>query len=190
MSPTTVAAPSLSRMPEPSYPNPGYLGPSSLKAVLSELEGHDAFPSQSRTDSVTVPAHAESPGGAYHNSLFGITRALDIEEGAKVLGLLINSLHADTLRWLFRDWYGHGFEEHLGSGFAKHFVESIASEMEAIAASRDISAGLNRLSRRIFDNGNKQVEIDADMTMSEFCQHCTGPNVRWETVGIIITFIG
>ncbi|OBT81241.1 hypothetical protein VE02_09831, partial [Pseudogymnoascus sp. 03VT05] len=62
--------------------------------------------------------------------------------------------------------------------------------MAEIEQSTDQMNGVLSMSRRLFDNSTKPFDISDTMTVKEFYSLYTASNLRWETVGIIITFIG
>ncbi|KKY23200.1 putative c6 transcription factor [Phaeomoniella chlamydospora] len=116
--------------------------------------------------------------------------AVKVEDGANVLNTMVDSVKFDDFRNLFLDWYGRGSELNLGMPYLKFFVDAVAAEITAIRQSSDKRTSLLDLSRRLFENGNKPLVITVSTTLKDFCDQYTGVNLRWETVGVILTFIG
>lgn len=113
-----------------------------------------------------------------------------IQNGAGVLTLALNLRKLNATKILFSEWRGHSSEQFLGSTCATLFQESFSADMAEIEQSTDQINGVLSMSRRLFDNSTKPFDISDTMTVREFYSLYTGSNLRWETIGIIITFIG
>jgi hypothetical protein len=94
------------------------------------------------------------------------------------------------MKTIFSEWRHYGSEQFLGSTCATLFQESFSAEMAEIERSSDPMNDVRSMSRRLFDNGTKPFAITDSISVKEFYAIYTGLDLRWETVGIIITFIG
>lgn len=165
------------------YPNPGFLGSSSFEAVVHELSDQNqqciTTPENIRIDREVARATAQS------------TQDLQrVENGADVLRLALNLRKFDATKTLFSEWRGHGSEQFLGSTCATLFQESFSADMAYIERSTDQTNSILSMSRRLFDNSTKPFDISDTMSVKEFYSLYSESNLRWETIGIIITFIG
>jgi hypothetical protein len=168
------------------YPNPGFLGSSSFEAVVHEISDQNQQcmttslgPENIRIDREFARAAAQS------------TQDLQrVQNGADVLRLVLNLRKLNATKTLFSEWRGHGSEQFLGSTCATLFQESFSAEMAEIERSSDHMNGARSMSRRLFENSTKPFTITGTMSVKEFYSLYTASDLRWETVGIIITFIG
>lgn len=171
------------------YPNPGFQGPSSLKTVLDDLGNH--LVDRSSIDSSTQ----SSPKGNYSSRdavLQADSRKL-IDDGVQLLDSFLNYLAEDGIRQLFSDSKGEneGLEAHLGGFLVYPFFDSLVGEVDSIRRSPlNRRATLVSLSRRLFEKAGDRVEIHAGMSLADFSAQYTGANLRWETIGLIITLAG
>lgn len=196
-----VTAPSPlspSQFPVRLYPNAGFLGASSLSAVFHELDTHaerlgvsSASTADFRVSKIEPQmGHGDSRGEMTRRGILSMNDASKIEDGANILNLFLDAIKFDNFQALFHDWYGRGIVLNLGSPFLKSFMEAMTTELAKIRQSSDRRASLLSLSRRLFENGTKPLAIHGSMTAKEFCELYTGENLRWETVGFVLTFVG
>ena len=165
------------------YPNPGFQGSSSLKTVLDNLGDHLA---------VRNEASRSNPSGQ-HSSRDAVLRADSrkmVDEGVQLLGSFLDYLADDAFRQLFSDWKGSGLQGHLGTFLIYPFFDSLVNEINLIRQSENRQASLAALSQRLFEKANQPVDIHRSMTLQDFSAQYTSSNLRWETVGLIITLAG
>lgn len=165
------------------YPNPGYQGSSSLKTVLDNLGDHLA---------VRIDPSGSTPGGQ-HSSRDAVLRADSskmVDEGVQLLDTFLNYLADDCFRQIFSETKGTALESHLGAFLIFPFFGSLVNEVDLIRRSQNRQASLYALSQRIFEKANQPVEIHESFTLQDFSAQYTGQNLRWETVGLIITLAG
>lgn len=113
-----------------------------------------------------------------------------VQNGAGVLRVALSLRRLNTTKTLFSGWQGHGSEQFLGSTCATLFQGSFSADMAEIERSTDQPNSVLSMSRRLFDNSTKPLDISDTMSVKEFYSLYTASNLRWETIGIIITFIG
>lgn len=113
-----------------------------------------------------------------------------IQHGADVLTLALNLRKLKATKILFSEWRGHGSDQFLGSTCTTLFQESFSANIAEIEQSADQMKCVLSMSRRLFSNSTKPFDISDTMTVKEFYSLYTASNLRWETIGIIITFIG
>jgi hypothetical protein len=113
-----------------------------------------------------------------------------IEEGVQLLDTFIGYLAQDGLKHALLGAETSGLAAHLGFTLFSHFFESLTKEVEVLNLSRSRQDTLYTLSQRLFENANQAVEINRPLTLHDFISQYTGPNLRWETVGLIITLAG
>ena len=182
--PTTVVGPVSTFQMKP-YPNPGFQGSSSLKTVLDNLGDH--LDVRIDTPRSVVSSHQ-------HSSRDAVLRADSskmVDEGVQLLDSLLHYLADDCFRQLFSDATGGGvLDSHLGAFLIFPFFGSLVNEVDVIRRSQNRQASLFALSQRIFENANQPVEIHESSSLQEFSAQYTGQNLRWETVGLIITLAG
>lgn len=165
------------------YPNPGYQGSSSLKTVLDNLGDHLAV----RID--TSRPHVNDQQSS-RDAVLRADSSKMVGEGVQLLETFLDYLADDAFRQLFSEARGSGLQTHLGTFLLFPFFESLANEIDFIRHSQNRQESLFALSQRLFEKANQPVEIHSAMTLEEFAAQYTGLNLRWETVGIIITLAG
>lgn len=119
-----------------------------------------------------------------------MNRLAMIEDGVSILDMLLAVMVDNFLDRVFSTWKGCGLESHLGSFLVGSFVDTMSHEINQLQSSNGWRANLFALSQRIFDRGSRPVELDTSTTLRDFVGHFTGPSLRWETVGVILTLIG
>ena len=165
------------------YPNPGFQGSSSLKTVLDNLGDHLA---------VRNEASRSDPSGQ-HSSRDAVLRADSrkmVDDGVQLLGSFLDYLADDAFRQLFSDWKSSGLQGHLGTFLIYPFFDSLANEINIIQQLQNRQSSLVALSQRLFEKASQPVDIHRSMTLQEFSAQYTSSNLRWETVGLIITLAG
>lgn len=168
------------------YPNPGFQGPSSLKTVLDNLGDHLAVSNDSQSPQSTSPTGNISS----RDAVIRVDSRKLIDEGVQLLNSFLGYLAGDAFRQLFSDSKGGGLEGHLGGFLVYPFFDSLVSEINVIGQSPNRHTNLVALSRRLFEKASQPVEIHAAMSLQDFCAQYTGPNLRWETIGLILTLAG
>ncbi|EXJ96521.1 hypothetical protein A1O1_01647 [Capronia coronata CBS 617.96] len=165
------------------YPNPGFQGPSSLQTVLDDLGAHLAVGNNARASSSND--QLSSRDGVMRED----ARKL-IDEGVRLLDSFLQYLADDAFRRLFLKSHGSGLESHLGNFLIYPFFNSLINEINVIENSQDRQASLKILSQRLFEQAQRPVEITTTMTLNDFTSLYTGPNLRWESIGLILTLAG
>jgi hypothetical protein len=113
-----------------------------------------------------------------------------IEEGVQLLDTFIGYLSQDGLKHALLGTETSGLAAHLGFTLFSYFFESLTKEVEVLNLLGSRQNTLYTLSQRLFENTNKAVEINRLLTLHDFISQYTGQNLRWETVGLIITLAG
>ncbi|KAL3256614.1 hypothetical protein ABHI18_007448 [Aspergillus niger] len=165
------------------YPNPGYQGSSSLKTVLDNLGDHLAV----RID--TSRPHVNDQQSS-RDAVLRADSSKMVDEGVQLLETFLDYLADDDFRQLFSEAKGSDLQTHLGTFLLFPFFESLVNEIDIIRQSENRQASSFALSQRLFEKANEPVEIHSAMTLEEFAAQYTGLNLRWETVGLIITLAG
>lgn len=111
-------------------------------------------------------------------------------EGAQLFELFLSSAIDNTFRQIFSEWTGNGLESHVGAFLVQPFVDSVTEEIAYLRRSEDRQSDLLTLSRHLFENSSRDVDIHRSMTLQEFVGRYTGSNLRWETVGVVLTLAG
>ncbi|EFX04846.1 c6 zinc finger domain containing protein [Grosmannia clavigera kw1407] len=166
------------------YPSPGFQGPSSLASMLDNL-GRRGLPPPPGSEHAGLSNEEASRMDA-----LSMNRLSMIEDGVSILDMLLAVMVDDFLDRVFTAWKGCGLESHLGSFLVSSFVDTMSQEINLLQSSHSWRANLFALSQRIFDRGSQPVELDTSTTLRDFVNHFTGPSLRWETVGVILTLIG
>lgn len=113
-----------------------------------------------------------------------------VEEGVQLLDTFLEYLSHEAFRATFSGTNMSGLEAHLGFSLLSPFFESLVNEVELLKLSQNRQDTLYTLSQRLFENANQPVEIHEFLTLHDFISQYTGPNLRWETVGLIIALAG
>ena len=178
-----------SQFPVRLYPNAGFLGASSLSAVFNELDTHaESLGMDSKLE--YHMRRADSAGEITRGAVLSMNDATKIEEGANILSLFLDAIKFESYQAVFVDWYSRGLEMNLGAPFLKSFLEAISFELSKIRQAIDRKASLRTLSRKLFENGSKPLIIHGQATLKDFCDLYVRENLRWETIGVVLTFIG
>lgn len=172
-------------LPVSLYPNPGFQGSSSLNSVLDNLRERTTL-FREPEPSLSICRDGEGPTSFADHSM----NSTSTIEGAQLLELLLNSAIDNTFRQIFSEWTGNGLESHVGAFLVQPFVDSITEEIARLRRSENRQQDLLTLSRHLFENSSRDVDIHRSMTLQEFVGRYTGSNLRWETVGVILTLAG
>lgn len=171
------------------YPNPGFQGSSSLKRVLDTLGEHPSLHGGLESNSYSWRQERVGPEPK-DGVVLSMNSTVMIEEGVQILDLFLGFVMDDNLENIFQEWTGNGLELHLGAFLVRPFVNTIADEITHLQQAERWRDGLAALSQRLFDKSNNPVDVRGAMTLQDFVDQYTGPNLRWETVGVILTLIG
>lgn len=113
-----------------------------------------------------------------------------VDEGVQLLGSFLDYLADDAFRQVFSGWKDSGLQDHLGTFLIYPFFDSLVNEINLIRQSQNQQASLVALSQRLFEKANQPADVHRSMTLLEFSAQYTSSNLRWETVGLIITLAG
>ncbi|CAK7231722.1 hypothetical protein SBRCBS47491_008027 [Sporothrix bragantina] len=202
------------------YPNPGFQGSSSLDTILDTVEhgaaryeeanrsheGHEEVgngsilngagqrlsePAGDARD-INGPHNEETSSLHSQSTMLVMSGTAMIEEGAQVLELLTTLYTHGILQQLFEEWMGKGLEIHVGSLLVQPFLDSIGDVLSTITASSapNWHEGALVLSRRLFHAAKASTDVDGTASVKDFADKYTGPNLRWETVGLVLALAG
>ena len=156
--------------PEPPSTLPGYLGSTSFSAVLAEHRNEIQFEPEGQPD--PYPVLAVEPNR--------------VQTGAEVLLFLYNLKDRQKLldRFYLRTWNA--------------IVPEVLLRAAAISIDRifegfynhDLIVQLQKLATQIFQNTSRPMIIHQSMTVQEYCDTFTGPNLRWEVIGNLFSIFG
>lgn len=113
-----------------------------------------------------------------------------IKEGVQLLEVFLGYAMEDAFGRDFARWKGNGLESHVGAFLVQPFLDTIRAEIDRLQQSDNWRACLPALSQRLFEMSSRPVEIHRAMTLQDFIHQYTGQNLRWETVGFILTLAG
>ncbi|KAL4884575.1 hypothetical protein BJY04DRAFT_168101 [Aspergillus karnatakaensis] len=169
--PSTAPSIQYTRPDQPSV-TPGYLGSTSFSAVFSEH----------RTDIALEEDSALSSG-----ALAKSHDRLRLESGLEVLKFLYRSPICDILIRRF-------YDGHLGAAVSWILMESvlisIQKTFESLERGRNLETQLRELVLRVFRSSAHPLTSHAAMTVEEYCASFTGPNLRWEVIGLVLATAG
>lgn len=155
---------------EPSASNYGFLGVTSFASVFEEES------SALKSDQTQSPSLAQFSDK-------------DVLKGVSCL-LLLKDL--PRYRPLIQKWCGGATLSMISP-----WIPAIQSSLQgsivdhiACASEADTNAFFLRESERIWSNSLVPIELDETCTLNGFVDHISGPNLRWETVGIYLTAVG
>ncbi|KAJ5158838.1 Peptidase M19 renal dipeptidase [Penicillium coprophilum] len=175
-------------LPPNRHPNTGYQGSSSLDSLLGNVRQQTMLLGNLEVSSTLLPVGRDDEGPAYSTAHF-MNNASTIE-GAQLLEALVSSKIHNVIERLFVDWKGNGLESHVGAFLIQPFADAIIKEIVTLQQSENLRSDLLALSQRLFENSSRAVDIHRLMTLQGFIDQYTGPNLRWETMGVILTLVG
>jgi hypothetical protein len=149
----------------------GFLGESSASAVVAEL-----IDSMGEVQTEVVCAH----GGD------SITEAM-VQKGAAVLYHL-QGLEARLQE--FHAWMRAGDGYLLFSKAYEVFISELWHYLRTTLQEVPQAQRLQHLSRLVWRNTNKPMHVFASTTVEDWAHQATGPNLRWETVGLLFSAVG
>ena len=175
-------------LPISQYPNPGFQGSSSLNTVLDTLRQQTTSfldPAQDVT-CVDEEGDNERPSFSASQSI----NSASIMEGTHLLESIITSNLDASLNAIFSSWKDNGLESHVGAFLVQPFLNSIADKLAQLRQDEHQKAGLLNLSRALFENSSQNVRIRRSMNLQDFIEQYTGSNLRWESLGVVLTLAG
>lgn len=172
------------------YPNPGFQGSSSLKTVLDNVQEQADFHGALEPNAVGALWSNRVEEGPSHVAVRSMDGRAMIEEGGELLELFMGSAMEDNFGRVFSEWKGNGLESHVGSFLVQPFLDTMKQEMDGVQQSGNSRSGLLTLSQRLFEASSRPVEICRATTLEDFVRQYTGPNLRWEVVGVMLTLAG
>lgn len=172
-------------LPVSRYPNPGFQGSSSLNSVLDNLREQTTLLEESES-SLSGCQDGEASSSFADQSMNDTSTI----EGAQLLELLLNPAIENNLKQIILEWTGNGLESHVGAFLVKPFFDSITGEIARLRRSENRQSDLLTLSRHLFENSSRDVNVHRSMTLQDFLGRYMGSNLRWETVGVVLTLAG
>jgi hypothetical protein len=154
---------------EPPSALPGYLGPISYSADLTEHRNDIPFEPEENTDA--------SAGLAVDPDR--------LQSGVDVLRFLYNLTVRQQLieKFYLRTW---------NTVVPKIVMEETLRSLQSIFKNfpSDPTTQMQELSNQIFQNTSRPMRTHKAMTIGEYCASFTGRNLRWEAIGSIFTICG
>ncbi|KAJ5383022.1 transcriptional regulator family: Fungal Specific TF [Penicillium concentricum] len=175
-------------LPPNSHPNTGYQGSSSLDSLLGNVRQQTMLFGDLEAGSTLLSVGRDDEGPAYSTTHF-MNNASTIE-GAQLLETFASSKIHNIIERFFSDWKGNGLESHVGAFLIQPFADAVIKEFVTLQHSQNFRSDLLALSQRLFENSSRAVDIHRLMTLQGFIDQYTGPNLRWETMGVILTLVG
>lgn len=172
-------------LPVNIYPNPGFQGSSSLNSVLDNLREQTTLLREPEP-SLSICQNDEGQKAFAGHPM----NSASTTEGAQLLELLVVSSVDDTFGQIFSEWRGNGLESHVSAFLIQPFVDSITEEISRLRRSENRQSDLFAASRHLSENSSREVDIHRSMTLQDFVGRYTGSNLRWETVGVVLTLSG
>lgn len=174
-------------LPPNTHPNTGYQGSSSLDSLLGNVREQTMLFGDLEAASTLLPVGRDDEGPAYSTRFMNNASTV---EGAQLLETLTSSKINNTVMHFFSDWKGNGLESHVGAILIQPFADAVIEEIVTLQHSKNFRSDLLALSQRLFENSSRPVEIHRLMTLQGLIDQYTGPNLRWETMGAILTLVG
>jgi hypothetical protein len=149
----------------------GFLGESSASAVVAEL-----IDSMGEPQAEKVCAQADDK----------ITEAM-VHKGATVLYHLQSlETRLDDLQAQMRVEDGYILFPHAYQVFISDFRRYMRTGLQHVPQGQR----LQHLSRLVWRNTFKPMKVSSDTTIEDWARQATGPNLRWETVGLLLSAFG
>jgi hypothetical protein len=135
-----------------------------------------------RTEAGDVHPEAENSGRP--------AASIAISDGAQLLEFLFRQSTVDLLHQVLLKWHGKGLESHVSEFLAKPVLDTIIEDRSEYSERKTGTADLTERARRVFEMSSRPVNISRSMTFAQFIEQYTGPNLRWESIGVLVTLIG
>lgn len=116
--------------------------------------------------------------------------SIAISDGAQLLEFLFRPSTVDLLHQVLMKWHGKGLESHVSEFLAKPVLDTIIEDRSEYDKSKPSTADLMERARRVFEMSSQPVNVSRSMTFAQFIEQYTGPNLRWESIGVLVTLIG
>lgn len=175
------------------YRNPGFQGSSSLNTIINGIE--------------RVPNHQSSNSGTPSVGWFGDDANRDqewmssdttpmawkadiVEECLAVFDQFIALLSIGSIQQILNEWDKQGLQAHLGSFLVQPVFSSMSDMLSTIQQAPDRLCTLLAWCRRLFTASNRSLKVDGQISMQDFTNQFTGPSLRWDSVGLILTLTG
>jgi hypothetical protein len=113
-----------------------------------------------------------------------------IEQGVHILELVVGLVVHGTLRRVLLDCTERGLESHLGAFLVSSFVTTIELEVQRLDPNANRQSQFKALSRRLCITGTTPVDVVNVRTVGELANRYTGPNLRWEAIGVVLALMG
>ncbi|PCG98149.1 hypothetical protein PENOC_064700 [Penicillium occitanis (nom. inval.)] len=113
-----------------------------------------------------------------------------IEQGVHILELVVGLVVHGTLRRVLLDCTERGLESHLGAFLVSSFVTTIELEVQRLDPNANLQSQFKALSRRLCITGTTPVDVVNVRTVGELANRYTGPNLRWEAIGVVLALMG
>lgn len=131
--------------------------------------------------------------GDNERARFSATQSINsasIMEGAHLLETIVMSRLDASLNDIFSSWKNNGLESHVGAFLIQPFLNSISDKLAQLREGEHQKTELLNMSRCLFENSSQYVEIRRYMTLQDFIDQYTGSNLRWESLGAVVTLAG
>ncbi|KAL2846992.1 hypothetical protein BJX68DRAFT_256200 [Aspergillus pseudodeflectus] len=170
----------LASSPNPTpnrYPNPGFIGSSSHVAIFNHIPG-SSLETPSTILSDEAPASCSQPEDV-----------LLVQRAANALKQLLTTFPMDQMTNIVQLWQARGSNLSLAGGILQHCItqgDIITLPILPATFPNDWHI-LN--TKYLLANSNKPLETTHPSTFDHFCAQFTGPNIRWETVGLFLSAV-
>ncbi|KAF4549241.1 putative glycosyl hydrolase family 10 protein 2 [Elsinoe fawcettii] len=158
------------------YPNPGYLGSSSLSNVFDQIPAdvNGGLGEQSR-DRLPAP-------GAISN----LVGEEQLAYGARLLESLAQAMPIAASSRLIQRWIERGINLALAELISRQCYESAVEVIEAL---RQKTRSADELSQLLYRNSSEAVLMQQNTTVDQLCGQFCGSSARWETIGLFVTAV-
>ncbi|KAF2225364.1 hypothetical protein BDZ85DRAFT_194237 [Elsinoe ampelina] len=171
--PATPATPGLNST---RYPNPGYLGSSSLSNVFEQIPADVNGTSQEASLERSRPS----------DSMSNLVGDEQLAYGARLLDSLAMTMPIKPGSRLVQRWIERGINLALAELISRQCYESAVEVIEALRQKTRSAAELSEL---LFRNSSEPVQMQQTTSVDQFCSQFCGSNARWETIGLFVTAV-
>ncbi|KAL3440661.1 hypothetical protein BJX65DRAFT_26051 [Aspergillus insuetus] len=174
----TVLVPSP--LPTPNrYPNPGFIGSSSHVAIFNHIP-------ESNLDIPSTVLSEETPASRTQPE-----DALLVQRAADTLKQLLTTFPLDQMTNLVQLWLAGGSNLSLAGGILQRFITQASISVTLPIPPATAPSDWHILNAKyLLANSSKPLKATQHpSTFDEFCSQLTGPDIRWETIGLFFSAV-
>lgn len=177
LSPITTPAATPSSSAHHSYPNPGFLGPSSHATIYGQLTSSSGLEDKIARDARHTSSQESFLGSPEYQAL--------IAQGAELLEQIQDVSQIKVMSSLVDAWLSRG----VNLALAGPFVTGCAQCVEDKWTEAQPRRWATETSTLLLRNSSTSLSFDASSSLSQFSSQFLGDSIRWETLGLFFVAV-